>query len=731
MKRISLALVFAVFSFFHVSAEEGMLIPSLIKAFEDDMQAMGMKLSAEDIYSVNQSSLKDAIMHFGGGCTAELVSDQGLLLTNHHCGYSQVQSHSSLENDYIKYGFWAKTQSDELENPGLTASRIVRVEDMTAAVFAGTGGLSGEAYGQRIEANIQELIAAATDGNHYEANIKAFNYGNEYYMIVQEVFRDVRLVGAPPSSIGKFGGDTDNWVWPRHTGDFSVFRIYAGADNKPADYNKNNKPYQPLRYLPISMKDRVPGEFTMIYGFPGTTEQHLSSEHLRYIMDMERPARIAMREQSLGVIDASMQSSDLLRIKYASKQARIANGWKKWIGQIGGLQTVDAIQIKLDREKEYNDRAAEKTEWQMKYSTVIAEMNQLVADYKDGDFAYAMAIEYMYVGAESFKRAREIEKFIIEYEDLVKLGETDDEIEKLRKKAKGFFKDYDEETDRKIFIKTTEEYMSRMEGKGLSELLKSQSVEALANTIFSNSVLVNEARFETFLNNLSDSTVADFTENDPAFKLWTGMSGEFYQGVIPRVREFKGKMNQLLKVYVEGKLEMFPNQKHWADANSTLRITYGKLEGSAPHDGMAYTEHTTLDGIIAKNNTGKSDFELLPDFRKLAETKDYGGYDQDGELWVCFTGSNHTTGGNSGSPVIDGEGNLMGLNFDRSWESTMSDFMFDADRCRNITVDIRYVLWIMDKYAGANHLVEEMTLVEDKKGWCQRRKEKKAKKTKK
>lgn len=726
MKRISLAVVFIVASFFHVSAEEGMLIPSLIKAFEDDMQAMGMKLSAEDIYSVNQSSMKDAIMHFGGGCTAELVSSQGLLLTNHHCGYSQVQSHSSLENDYIKYGFWAMTQDQELANPGLTASRIVRIEDMTKAVFAGTNGLSGEAYAKMIESNIQDLIAKATEGNHYEASIKPFNYGNEYYMIVQEVFKDVRLVGAPPSSVGKFGGDTDNWVWPRHTGDFSVFRIYAGADNKPADYSKDNKPYQPLHYFPVSVKDRVPGEFTMVYGFPGTTQQHLSSEHLRYIMDTERPARIAMREQSLGVIDASMSSSDLLRIKYASKQARIANGWKKWIGQIGGLQTVDAIQIKLDREKKYNEQAASSTEWQMKYSTVIAEMNQLVEEYKGSDFAYAMAIEYMYVGAESFKRSREIQKFVNEYSDLVKLGELDDTKAELLARAKGFFKDYDEETDRKIFIKTTEEYMRRMEGNGLSELLKELSVEDLANQIYSKSVLVNEARFEAFLNNLSDSTMADFAKNDPAYKLWVGLSNEFYQQVIPSVRTFNTKMDQLLKIYVEGMLEMFPNEKHWADANSTLRITYGKLEGSAPHDGMAYTEHTTLKGIIAKNNTGEADFELLPDFRELAESKDYGGYDQDGELWVCFTGSNHTTGGNSGSPVIDAEGNLMGLNFDRSWESTMSDFMFDADRCRNITVDIRYVLWIMDKYAGAKRLVDEMTLVEGKKKkkWCKRKKKK-------
>jgi len=726
MKKVSVALLFVVFSLFRVSAEEGMLIPSLIAAFEDDMKAMGMKLSAEDIYSVNQSSMKDAIMHFGGGCTAELVSDQGLLLTNHHCGYSQVQSHSSLENDYIKYGFWAKTFDEELANPGLTASRIVRIEDMTKAVFAGTDGLSGEDFAKMVQSNMDELIARAIEGTHYVADIKPFNYGNEYYMIVQEVFKDVRLVGAPPSSIGKFGGDTDNWVWPRHTGDFSVFRIYAGADNKPAEYSANNKPYKPLHYFPVSVKDRVPGEFTMVYGFPGTTQQHLSSEHLRYIMDTERPARIAMREKSLGVIDASMRSSDLLRIKYASKQARIANGWKKWIGQIGGLQTVNAIQIKKDREKRYNDRAATNPTWEMKYSTVISDMNQLVEEYKQYDFAYGMAIEYMYVAAESFKRSREIEKFISEYDAIVKMGELDQEVEALRKKAKGFFKDYDLETDRMIFIKTTEEYLNRMQGDAFNALQKDDmTIEELANAIYSKSVLVDEARFEAFLNNLSDSTVADFEKNDPAFKLWKALSGEFFQQVIPQVRTFNTKMDQLLQVYVAGKLEMFPNDKHWADANSTMRITYGKLEGSAPHDGMMYTEHTTLKGILDKNNTGEADFELLPDFRKLAESKDYGGYDQDGELWVCFTGSNHTTGGNSGSPVIDAEGNLMGLNFDRSWESTMSDFMFDADRCRNITVDIRYVLWIMDKYAGANHLVEEMSLVEDKKGWCKRRKSKK------
>ena len=294
MRRIFAIAFIALFSVFGVKAEEGMLIPSLISAFESDMQAMGMKLTADEIYSVNNSSLKDAILHFGGGCTAELVSSQGLLLTNHHCGYSQIQSHSSLENDYLKYGFWAKNQGEELANPGLTASRVVRIEDVTATVLAGTEGLDDAAFYAKVQANIKVLVGDAIKGNHYSAKIKPFNYGNEYYMIVKETFLDVRLVGTPPNSIGKFGGDTDNWVWPRHTGDFSVFRVYAGSNNEPAEYSPSNKPYSPLHFLPVSMKKRVPGQFTMVYGFPGSTEQHLSSRHLQYIMDLERPARIAM-----------------------------------------------------------------------------------------------------------------------------------------------------------------------------------------------------------------------------------------------------------------------------------------------------------------------------------------------------------------------------------------------------------------------------------------------------
>ncbi|HIP33067.1 MAG TPA: S46 family peptidase [Crocinitomicaceae bacterium] len=711
MKKITAIILLFIASTFSSFAEEGMLIPSLISAFEDDMKAMGMKLSADDIYSVNHSSLKDAILHFGGGCTAELVSSQGLLLTNHHCGYSQIQSHSSLENDYLKYGFWAKNKSEEKKNPGLTAARVVRIQDVTASVFQGMEGLSQSEKLLKMQENVNALIKDAMAGNEYSADIKPFNYGNDFYMIVKETFRDVRLVGTPPNSIGKFGGDTDNWVWPRHTGDFSVFRVYANASNEPSDISDSNVPYKPLHFLPVSVKNRVPGEFTMVYGFPGSTEQHLTSENLRYIIDQERPARIKMRDKSLGVINAGMRSSDLIRIQYSSKQARIANGWKKWIGQIGGLKTVDAIQIKLDREKRFNDMAATKPEWQEAYGSVINELNKLVVKYKDADFGYSMAIEYLYVGPEVFKQARNLNKFLKNYEAMEIAGTLDAEIDKQIKGAKGFFKNYDAAVDKEIFLLLTEEYVKQVGNGPLPARLKNTSAQVLADKIFKKSILTDEARFIKFMNKLKAKSFKKLKKKDLGFIVWSESNDNFRENVLPDVRTYRGAKDQLLKTYVKGKMEMFPDDKHWPDANSTMRITYGKLEGSAPHDGMAYTEHTTIDGIIAKNNSDNPDFDVLPRMRELAKKKDYGDYAQDGELWVCFSGSNHTTGGNSGSPVIDAEGNLMGLNFDRTWESTMSDFMFDASRCRNIAVDVRYVLWVMDRYSGAKHLVDEMVLV--------------------
>jgi hypothetical protein len=707
MKRTLVLLLILFARVLNVHSDEGMLIPSLISAFESDMKAKGMKLNARDIYDVNNSSLKDAIMHFGGGCTAELVSSKGLLLTNHHCGYSQIQSHSSLEKDYLKFGFWAKELKDELPNAGLTASRMVRIEDVTSTVLFGVNTETDPSKKEAlIKKNSDQLLKDAVNGTHYEAEIKPFNYGNDYYLIVKEVFKDVRLVGTPPNSIGKFGGDTDNWVWPRHTGDFSVFRIYAGPDNKPAAYSDKNIPYKPIHFLPVSLKDRKAGDFTMVYGFPGETEQHVASGYLKFIMEKERPARIRMREKSLSVIDAAMRSSDEVRIKYAAKQASIANAYKKWIGQVDGLKRLDAIAIKLDREKAYNDMARTNPEWEKKYGNVIAKMNDLVAQESKWEFEYAMGVEYLYVGPEYFKLARALNDLSQNAASLEEKGELKKTIEKLIKGSEGFFKNYDSRVDQKIFELLTEEYLRQIDPESLSKI----NVPEVSKLIYAKSIFTNKERYQNFLSKFKVSSAKKLRQ-DPGFKFFIEKFTRFGNEVGAAYSEFDANLTALLKQYVAGKYEMYPNNKHWADANSTLRITYGQLEGSKPSDGMMYTEHTTLDGIIAKYNSGNPDFELLPRMLEMHQKKDYGEYAQNGELWVCFTGSNHTTGGNSGSPVIDANGNLMGLNFDRTWESTMSDYMFDPNRCRNVVVDIRYVLWVMDTYSGARHLVDEMVRV--------------------
>ena len=705
--KIFFSIVFIGSFIFSSIAEEGMLIPSVISAFESEMQAMGMKLSAKDIYDANHSSIKDAIIHFGGGCTAELVSGQGLLLTNHHCGYSQIQSHSSLEKDYLKFGFWAKNKAEELPNSGLTATRMVRIDDVTSYVFFGVK--SSDDVSKRAAAmkkNIEQILKDAKIGNHYDAEIKPFNYGNDFYLLVKETFKDVRLVGTPPNSIGKFGGDTDNWVWPRHTGDFSVFRIYSGIDNKPADYSVNNIPYTPIHFLPISFGGRKIGDFTMVYGFPGTTEQHLVSSQIKYIMEKERPARILMREKSLSVINAAMRSSDEVRIKYSAKQASIANAYKKWIGQVGGLKELGAVDVKKKYEEDYIAKANSNSEWKLKYGQVISSMNQLVEENSLSDFQYSMGVEYLYVGPELFDLAEAINDLEANYNQLVEKKELQTKLDALKKGAEGFFKNYDAKVDKGIFELLTDEYLKQTNPTSYSNY----SSKTLTDLIYNTSILTNKERYLSFLTNFKKKSLKKL-EKDPGYSHWKKMVVNFQDDILPKARVFNGKMNDLLKIYVEGKMVMFPDAQHWPDANSTLRITYGKLEGSAPADGMTYTDHTTTKGILQKYNSGNFDFDLLPGLKDIYEKKDFGDYAQDGELWVCFTGSNHTTGGNSGSPVLDANGYLMGLNFDRTWESTMSDYIFDPNRCRNVVVDIRYVLWVMDKYSGAKHLVDEMKLM--------------------
>ncbi len=710
MKKIMLLLLFVLGSLQASYAVEGMWIPSLIEMFYSDMKTYGLKLKPEEIYATNKASLKDAIVQFNGGCTAEIVSDQGLLLTNHHCGFDAIQRHSSLEHDYLKNGFWAKNKEEELACPWMYVTFVKEIRDVSKEVLKGVEeSMAATERQQKIEQNIKALEAKAKSSKNIKAKIKAFNKGNQYFMLITEDYNDIRLVGAPPSAIGKYGGDTDNWVWPRHTGDFAVFRIYANKDNASAEYNEANQPYKPKHYLPVNVGPKKEGDFTMVYGFPGSTDQHYVSGKLKFYMETERPARIKMRQMSLDVIKPAMNSDDQIRIQYASKQASIANAWKKWIGQIGGLKQLNAIEKKQQWEQEYTDKAQSKIEWEKRYGDIIQRMNQLQAEYQDVEFARAMFIEYFFVGPEFLRFAYNLRELGVNYEELEASGKMDQFVERIRGYAKDYFKDYNKAIDQQIYMEQTAYYVSMVEESLMPENFKKEWKDR-GTAIFENSKMFSMEDIEALLKDF-DEKAAQQIADDPAVVLAAELYGLYQKEIAPAYGQFTTSEAELMQTYVEGILTMFPKKKVWADANSTMRIAYGKVEGSAPHDGMKYLHYTTIDGIMQKYDPENPDFELTDRFIELYEKGDFGNYTQDGELWVCFTASNHTTGGNSGSPVIDAKGNLMGINFDRSWESTMSDFMFDESRCRNIVVDIRYVLWVIDKYGEAGHLIKEMKLV--------------------
>ena len=694
---------------YNLFAHEGMWIPSLLKALEGDMQSKGLKLSAEDIYSINQSSLKDAIVHFNGGCTAEVVSDKGLILTNHHCGYGQINQHSTLENNYLKNGFWAMSQSEELKNPGLTATFIVRIEDVTAKVNNGiSDDIDTEAANLMRSDAIKKITSEAVEGTNYKAVIKPFYYGNEYYMIVSKTYKDVRLVGAPPSALGKFGGDTDNWVWPRHTCDFSVFRIYADKDNNPSDISDENVPYNPAHHFPVSLNGIKKDDFTMVFGFPGYTQQYLTSYAVKDYIDIINPSRIKMRELSLSVIDQAMAQSEKTFIQYASKQSRISNAYKKWIGQNLGLNEKDALAKKRLLEKEFLNRVAE----DKKYKNLLDQMEGLQLKLTKYDQANSLFREIWYYGPEIFRFSKSFDKLISDFSDQRK--------EKKLSLAKEFYSKYDAKIDASILEKLLPVYFDFLDDdleptiKADIESKYNGNYKEYSKDIFAKSCFVSFSNLEKLMGCGLDKFKKKI-ESDPVYQLSKSILSKYENDVKPAFYTNYFLMQDQMKKYVKAQMTYFPNKTFWADANSTLRLTYGKVEGSSPRDGMNYNWYTTLDGIIAKNNTGNPDFEIPLRLRELWEKKDYGKYGSNNQLNVCFLGSNHTTGGNSGSPAINAYGQLIGINFDRSWESTMSDIMFDPEICRNIMVDIRYVLWVIDKYAGAGYLVDEMSIVKQKK----------------
>ena len=701
MKKILAILVLATLSL-PSFADEGMWIPMLLQRNEAAMQKAGMHITAQDIYDINHASLKDAILLFGGGCTGEFVSDEGLVLTNHHCGYSYIVKHSSVEHDYLTHGFWAMSRDQEIPCPGLSVTRLVRMEDVTAQVLEGVTDETTEADREKIVAkNIAAITAKAVEGTHYKAIIKPFYYGNQYFMYVNEVFTDVRLVGAPPSNIGKFGGDTDNWMWPRHTGDFSMFRVYAN-DGKPADFSKENTPYRPLKHLEISLKGIDEGDFTFVFGYPGTTRRYVTHDAVDLAANVENPIRIALRDIRLAHYNAAMQQSPAQRLKYASRVASIANGWKKWQGESLGIERLHGVEQKMEQEEAFRKWAADKPQ----YRDVLDEME---VNY---NMLREVETEWTY-----FNEALLASDFMNRAMRLWRIQRSSDETlaESMLNDSRKYFEDFDQHSpvDEAIFVET----FLYMWERGFAPYMNlkhstASEVEATLKKIYAKSVLNNPKKLEKLLTMKREKMLFEIGK-DPAVVLFTVAYTYCYSDQKRKqYNEADDNIQRLMRTYIKGMMEQFPDSNFFPDANLTLRVAYGHVEGFKPKDATYYTAYSTIEGIMEKENPHVYDYRVEPKLKELWQKKDYGQYaNNKGELPVAFIATNHTTGGNSGSPVLNADGQLVGINYDRCWEGTMSDLLFDPNYCRNISLDIRYCLFIIDKFAGARHLVDEMTLI--------------------
>ena len=691
-------------------ADEGMWLPSLIAQRIADMQEKGFRLDAEDIYSVNEASLKDAVVLFGRGCTGELISPEGLLLTNHHCGYSQIQQHSSVEHDYLRDGFWAMSREEELPNKGLSVSFLERMEDVTDLILNGyTPDMTEDERVAIVKKNSKALIAEATkEGNGLRATVEALYYGNQYFLFLYRQYDDVRLVGAPPSSIGKFGGDTDNWMWPRHTGDFSMFRIYADKDNNPAPYSKDNVPYKPKKYFRISTAGVQEGDFTFIYGFPGRTQEYIHSEGVRYIEEIGDPHKIHLRTLRLDIMSKYQSQSQKVRIQYSSKHAGVANAWKKWQGEVKGIRKMKTVQTKKEFEAAF-DRWAAGGE----FDGVLAKIEGLYSDLEP----YQFATDYYSETVRTIEMADLALKIAGLYIEGHEEGLVNFDQQKAREIMEAFYKDWYLPIDKECFIEVMNEYEKNVPAEFKPEYYNEQlaaygSIEAWAEDMFTNSIFCSSEQALNLTAEDKDRVIAD-----PA----TQFLNEFNKWFASEIRPVTSRLNQELQLayrdYMRGQMVYCRTQRvpkaFYPDANLTLRVAYGHIKGYSPADGTYYKPSSTIKGIMEKDNPDIFDYNIPQRLRDIYASKDYGRWaDATGEVPVCFIATNHTTGGNSGSPVINADGDLIGLNFDRVWEGTMSDIVFDPEICRNISLDVRYVLFVIDKVAGAGHLLEEMTFVD-------------------
>ncbi|MBP5549261.1 MAG: S46 family peptidase [Bacteroidales bacterium] len=668
-------------------ADEGMWLPALISQRIGDMQAKGFKLTAEDIYSGTQASLKDAVVLYGSGCTGELVSNDGLLFTNHHCGYGYIQKHSSVEHDYLKDGFWALSRAEELANPGLTVSFLEYMQDVTAAVLKGydPATMTEEDRQRIVNENSNALKAEAVkDGIGLKASVEALYYGNQYFLFVFRVFSDVRLVGAPPSSIGKFGGDTDNWMWPRHTGDFSIFRIYADKNNNPAKYSEDNVPYHPKKFFKISRAGVKEGDFTFVYGCPGSTREYVTSDEVSYITEVSDPQKIDLRTQRLQIQKKYMGQDQAVRIKYSSKNASTANAWKKWQGEVKGVLKNKIV----DRKKAYEARFRQ---W-AKGTQYDGLLDKLAAVYARRN-PYYIAYEYY----NETIRSIEVLNFAAQFRKDGRTKALDSAIE-------NFFKDYYKPIDEEIFVAMMTAFDKQLPDEFKPQYFKDKlaqfgSIEAWKNSLFTSTVFADKEKVLAIKE-------GENLNSDPAIEMFSAFNSWFTKDLRPVVMETNNELRLLYRDYMRGQMEFEKDKAFYPDANLTLRVAYGKVAGYKPADAIEYKPVSTLKGIMEKDNPDIFDYNIPQTLRDIYAE---GGHE---DQPVCFIATNHTTGGNSGSPVLNADGNLIGINFDRVWEGTMSDIAFDPEVCRNISLDVRYLLFNIEAIGHAAYLFDEMVFVD-------------------
>ena len=696
-----------------VHAKEGMWIPATLKKQENQMKALGLEIPIEQLYNESGTGLNNAVVLFGKGCTGEVISSQGLILTNHHCGYGTVQGLTSTDKDYFANGYFAKNLGEELPCPGLTVTFVRRMENVTAKLLPGISDTLNDAARDSILAGrIGGLEREYEVLTGLDATIKPYFEGNQYWVAITETFKDVRLTCFPPNGIGQFGGDDENWVWPRHTGDFSVFRVYAGPDNKPAAYSPANKPYNAFQFFNINASGYKEGDFTMVYGFPGTTMEYISSHELNQVYSYTDPISIAARTKKLNVWSEHMDDSRDIFLKYTSKRAGVANGWKKWQGEMLGLKINDAIEKKKSFEKEFQEWAEKKA----REPYIKGLLPQLAIKAKEVDdlIFHDQHIKEEVLGIELIQQGGTLEKMAACMRGKFTQAALTDTLTKLSKSLDWFYKNYDADTDEDVFAALMPVYI-KANWASAPEYYKKQyrkhwkSGRKWAKAVYGRSILTSPEKLLAFA---SRATMADSSEvlNDPAYALYTNITALRKQKISPKIDAYKTSKHFLNRLYISAQMEYQEEKIFYPDANLTLRLAYGNVKGLDPDGPAGYSFQTTLSEVIALDDSSKSWYKVPQKLKDLYNAKDYGRWGVKGVMPLAFVADNHTSGGNSGSPVLNSKGELIGTNFDRAYDGTMSDYLFDPKLCRNISVDIRYTLFIIDKFGGAGWLIDEMSI---------------------